>query len=440
MSLPVFIFSDFKSKRLNFTLKLIFEQLLGVNFEFTDLTAKANIVFSENQIYPDVINIPICSNLLSNTGIENIDLKYKYTGEKTILFPNYSNQINQLDFDIFSAIFYLVSRYEEYSNFKTDVHNRFPPEESILHKTESFEFPMVNIWINKLKNDLLKKFPYLKFNEPKFRFISTIDIDSTFRYKEKGFLWTISGLIKDLINFKFYDVSDRIKIIANLKPDSFDVYDRINRLHAKYKTEVIFFWLLGNYGKFDKNINWKNSEQRKIIRENSKNNKIGLHPSYKSNFDNQLLKIEKSRLENICDTKIEYSRQHFLMHRFPYTYQNLIKEGIKHDFTLGYTSQYGFRAGIASPFYFYDLHQEIETDLLLYPFCSMDITPMHYYKLSPNQAIEKNCEMLNKVKNVNGAFISLWHNESISGTTRWQGGWDKVYLELIKYAAELQRG
>ena len=95
-------------------------------------------------------------------------------------------------------------------------------------------------------------------------------------------------------------------------------------------------------------------------------------------------------------------------------------------------------AGIASPFYFYDLEKDEATNLLLYPFCSMDITPLHYYQLTPDQAIEKNRELLKKVKNVNGTFISLWHNESLSGRLRWKGGWKKVYEQLIIDAANIK--
>jgi hypothetical protein len=37
------------------------------------------------------------------------------------------------------------------------------------------------------------------------------------------------------------------------------------------------------------------------------------------------------------------------------------------------------------------------------------------------------------VKSVNGEFISIWHNESLSDKGRWQG-WRKVYEEMVKSA------
>ena len=41
--------------------------------------------------------------------------------------------------------------------------------------------------------------------------------------------------------------------------------------------------------------------------------------------------------------------------------------------------------------------------------------------------------IINQVKSVNGTFISLWHNESLSDQKRWKG-WRRVYEEMIKYA------
>ncbi|MFM9945165.1 MAG: polysaccharide deacetylase family protein [Bacteroidia bacterium] len=429
------------SKRSTFVFDLVFKQILGIEYELISNSETANIVYSKTDKNQFSINIPVCSELLSSEGFEPINVPFKNSGAETILFPNENPEPGVWDFDLFAAIFYLVSRYEEYTGFEPDAHKRFPPEASILHQTQSFEFPLVNIWVQKLKIQLLAKWPDLKFNEPAFRFISTIDIDSTFQYREKGFWWSLSGFLKDIFKINFEEVKDRYKTLTGIKKDAFDVYDYLEILHNEFKTEVIYFWLLGNYSPFDKNINWKNAQQAKIIQNLIKSNFIGIHPSYQSNSNPELLATEIIRLKTITNDyqKGLLSRQHFLIHQFPKTYQNLIEQEVNEDYTLGYTSQYGFRAGIASPFYFYDLEKEETTNLLLYPFYSMDITPLHYYKLTPEQAIEKNLELLKRVKEVNGTFISLWHNESLSGQLRWKGGWEKVYWRLVKDSAELMK-
>ena len=73
-------------------------------------------------------------------------------------------------------------------------------------------------------------------------------------------------------------------------------------------------------------------------------------------------------------TRVTKSRQHFLAFELPTTYLKLIQSGILEDYSMGYASHLGFRAGICSPFRFYNLLEEKETDLVVYPFQVMDVT------------------------------------------------------------------
>ena len=90
----------------------------------------------------------------------------------------------------------------------------------------------------------------------------------------------------------------------------------------------------------------------------------------------------------------------------------------------------GFRAGICTPFHFYNLKSERETNLMIYPFQIMDNTLIKYLQLNPDAAIEKINSIVDKIKNVNGLFISLWHNSSLSNTREW-AGWESVYENMI---------
>jgi hypothetical protein len=100
---------------------------------------------------------------------------------------------------------------------------------------------------------------------------------------------------------------------------------------------------------------------------------------------------------------------------------------------MGYAELPGFRASIASPFFFYDLDLEIETSLKIHPFAIMDGTLKDYLKIDPEKASEIIDPLIEKVKSVNGTFISIWHNESFAENERWKG-WRKVYEDLIEKA------
>ena len=70
----------------------------------------------------------------------------------------------------------------------------------------------------------------------------------------------------------------------------------------------------------------------------------------------------------------------------------------------------GFRASVASPFFWYDLEKEEQTDLLLHPFCYMEANSFYEQKVSSQEALEEMLHYLNEVKKVNGTLITLWHN------------------------------
>lgn len=98
---------------------------------------------------------------------------------------------------------------------------------------------------------------------------------------------------------------------------------------------------------------------------------------------------------------------------------------------MGYASLPGFRAGTCTPFPFYDLTSEKETSLRIFPFQVMDGTLNQYMKLSPDEALEECKKLIDEVKKVNGTFISLWHNESLSEMREWKQ-WRNVYYKLLE--------
>ena len=105
--------------------------------------------------------------------------------------------------------------------------------------------------------------------------------------------------------------------------------------------------------------------------------------------------------------------------------------GIKEDYSMGYASYPGFRAGTSSPFNFYDLAAEYETDLVIFPFAVMDVTLRQYLSLTPQEALDRIKNILQQVKQVEGTFLSLWHNESLSGQGIWKG-WREVFEGMIE--------
>lgn len=411
---------------------LVFNELLGVDYLLTYKSDSEDITinYSRNLQVKGIQIEPV--GLLNETQLngkwhENIEITL---WEKLPILFQTSGSI---PFDLFSAVFYCVSRYEEYLPFEPDIHNRFTAEKSFLFKHSLLDKPIVNQWINSLMNVILAKNPSVLFNPRQFEYISTIDVDQAWKFKHKGFFRNVAGTFRDFVRGKWENLKHRWPTLLGLIPDTFYNFDWQKELHSPYQTKVKYFILLGDFGGFDKNISYKNRAFQKLIKSlyTAPNTQVGIHPSYKSNTQNKQVKEEIKRLKDIANKEVSISRQHFLMHKMPFTYQNLLELGIKEDHTMGYSTHLGFRAGIAAPFYFFDLSKNAATDLKLYPFCAMDITPLHYMNQTPEEALNTLTALMNEVKSVNGLFISLWHNESFSETERWKG-WRKVYERLVE--------
>ena len=102
---------------------------------------------------------------------------------------------------------------------------------------------------------------------------------------------------------------------------------------------------------------------------------------------------------------------------------------------MGYPSQTGFRAGICTPFYFYDLEKDSVTNLKIIPFQVMDVTLLDYMKLTPEKASKEIDRLMAEVKNVGGTFASIWHNETINDLGLWKG-FSEVYEKMNKTGFE----
>ena len=432
------IYSPKRSRRVRYVFRLIFHDLLKVDYHITtdiDEFQSSDIpkfIYGEKAFSDDLFFNS--SGLLFDRGVDNIDLESFDHNGINAFFPVYNNQ-SALPFDVFSAIFYLVSRYEEYQPFVRDGHGRFTANLSRSVELGILDKPVVNIWALEIKKIILDKYPKFQFTERKYKFRPTYDIDTAFAYTQKGLVRTTGRYLVDLKDLNWFDFSQRTQVLFGRKHDPYDTFDLQIEYQKKYNLRPIYFILFARYGRFDKNVNIRNKTFRFLIKRLGDYAIIGIHPSYNSIEHPEYLSFETGKLSEVINQEVFRSRQHFLRLVLPDTYRNLIEHDITDDYSMGYAALPGFRAGICSTYNFYDLDTEEETKLRIHPFAVMDGTLNDYMGLTPTDAIEQIRKLILEVKKVNGTFISLWHNESLSNQKRWTG-WRKVYEELLEMAVE----
>ena len=434
----ILIYCPEENPRVQWTFDLVFTQLLGTEYRLT--TFQEELAHTEgarlNYSFKPINGIPLieASGLLFEPDIRDQSPKLiagdDWAGLPAI-FPYAVNQ-SVVPFDIFSAIFYFVSRYEEYLPFEPDEHHRFRSTESLAFHLGILDKPVVNLWVMEFRKVLESLYgDALTFKEPEYGFIPTIDIDNAWAYAHKGLRRTIGGLWRDRMNMEARNF--RFQVLRDNQPDPYNTYGLINRFHQEAGVSATWFFLVASYGRFDKSISYHNTHFQHLIRKTADESPVGLHPSYASNSAPSLISEEAERLGAITGQPVTRSRQHYLRIHLPDTYRTLSHLGILEDYSMGFADCAGFRAGIASPFRFFDLEENKITSLTVFPFQVMDTCLMNYMKLNPGQAVEKITELVKQVKKVKGTFISLWHNESLSEWKEWKG-WSEVYRQLLAVA------
>jgi hypothetical protein len=433
--LKILIFSQKSSSRSSYVFKLLFEELLGCSFQITNdihefyAYAGPKCSYGKRAIAEELFFY--ASDLLFEQGIHFQETNESIEGRLAMLFPAKTKAA--MPFDVFAAAFYLVSRYEEYLPHFKDQHGRFKANQSVLFKLGVLNEPVVNLWAQQLLELFEDKFGKISRQKRAFKFIPSIDIDNAYAYKHKGFIRAIAGCVSDLLALNPKHALYRLNVIFGLQKDPYDTYDYLLELIDRYPYKTLFFFLLGDFSKYDRNVPHQNRYMQELIKFLDDAGEAGIHPSYASHRSTENLKKEIARLSSILHREIHISRQHFLKFSLPETYQRLIECEIADDYSMGYAELPGFRAGIASSFNFYDLDLETETHLRIHPISIMDGTLKDYMNLEPEEASEVIRMQLNKVKAVNGTFIAVWHNESFAENKRWKG-WRNVYETMLNQA------
>lgn len=427
------IYSHSIQPRLKYILKFFAEQISGEEWQITtskeDFTASTDVKINYSTEPIDTICLHVMPHtLLSEKNVRPQEISCSEIDGVKVFFQNNS----ETGFDIFSAAFYLLSRYEEYLPHEKDKYGRFSHENSLAFKEAFLKQPLVDIWIERFKFMIAQKFPRYQFKQKAFTFLPTYDIDMAWSYLHKGVLRNSFNLTKDLLALNFSALKERLNVLRGKEKDLFYTFDWLADLHKQYKLDPLYFFLVAEkLSEKDKNISPHHPAMQKLIADISGKYQTGLHPSWRSSSDETILKSEKKILESIIKKPVVASRQHYLKLSIPMTYRKLIAADIEADYTMGYSADNGFRASAASPFKWYDLEKDEETGLTIYPFCFMDVTSAFYKKQTPQETSFELQTFYNEVKKVNGLFSMLWHNSSFTNKNEFEG-WQEMYKSFLK--------
>ena len=426
------------TNRLGYTLNVVFNHLLHAEYSITT-DAQYYLQYGDAKISygPERLDDSLfikSHSLLFETTIEEQEPRPECRDGQWILFPVYGRDLD-LDFDPLAAVFYMVSRYEEYLPHFEDAHGRFMANESLAFQKGFLDQPVVDQWARMIKTKIAERYPRYELPHQNYLFEQTVDIDAAWRYLHKGIYRNTLGFVRDLFARRdFAEVVRRYRVLIHRDPDPFDTFDYIlSSRQGMPNVHLYFFALLADYGPYDKPASYLNRYMRELVQHLDDYAKMGIHPSYHTIEQPHLVDKEMKRLESIIHRPIIRSRFHFLRFRLPLSYRIIRRAGITDDYSMGYADAVGFRAGISVPYPFYDLERDHENELLIHPFCVMDTTLKKYLGMTPEEGLAQYKRLIDSVRAVDGTFCCVIHNQNLTELDGWSG-WREVYEQMIDYA------
>ena len=411
-------------------MKHIFIRILGIDVSFTTTVedfikhSGPKITYSKTPLQNEFF---IRSNsLLFEQGISDVDIIMNDWDGLPCFFE--AGERSNIPFDIFSASFYLISRYEEYLPHVKDELGRFPVKESLAYQHKFLQRPLVDLWAKKFLGVLKERFPDIEQKKRKYQFTSIVNVTSSHCFAHRGFLRTLGGVILDLSKFKLLRLAKRVVVWVRPSKDPYDNFSYLVNLHKEIRCKTMFFFQFADYSRHDKNVSIFKNKFRYLIKSVADYSRVSLSASDKSSLSNEILKDEKDKLAELLNRPVTYARMRYNRINIPKTYQDLVATEFTDDFTMGYTHQIGFRAGTCTPFYFYDINLEVQQPIRIHPFAVCDYAFLKHKK--QEQVFVEVDAVFREIKEVNGEFNIVFSNELLGSSNSLQ--WLELYKAILK--------
>jgi hypothetical protein len=336
--------------------------------------------------------------------------------------------------DPFAGAFYLLARCEEWAPRVLDAHGRLPSAEHFVVRHGMEQLPVIDHWVMRLAKVLRKRHPGLPAPQARYRHVLSVDVDNGLMVRGRPSWKQAGALMRAVLQGKVGEAALRMQVLLGRRNDPFDRYADLVELARTGKVDrLIAFLLMRGEGAHDHAADPRHPMMNERIKQMNGAFDIGLHPSYRSSEDPQVFREDRALLEQITGHPVRISRQHFLRWQVPGSLRLLEASRLIEDHTLGFSDRPGFRCGTCTPFPWYDLEQERETDLMLWPFAVMDSTLHDRMGLGPEEAMRTMCAVSDSVRAVNGTFVSVWHDRFLSGYGMWKG-WPEAMQQVVEHA------
>ncbi|SHI85255.1 hypothetical protein SAMN02745146_1700 [Hymenobacter daecheongensis DSM 21074] len=364
----------------------------------------------------------------------------------------------QINADLISAAFYLLSGWQEFYSDERDRHGRFPYSASVQHRYGFVAVPVVNYYFDILKTAVehatgQQLQPRRWAGGAPFATFITHDIDnlrSAWKQPAKAALQR-----RDFIDF------GRQLWRHFTRPDAWDNLALVRETVAAYGAKSTFFFLPEHRKAANgtPNADYRIHRIWPKIAEAIQEAEVGLHAGLGAASHGGKLKEDWLNIPVSCSG----IRFHYLSWEPRITPTLLSMNGFTHDSTLGFAEHFGFRNSYCLPFYpfnfaadsftvnpptiqlyslkpdapvFHTLgpNNSIQTSKFLeIPLNVMDATLHHpnYLRLAPDEILPALTPMFQEIERFGGVCTMLWHNDHFDPANTTTG--PRQFAELMRY-------
>ena len=433
------IYTDKYTNRLKYVADHIFKRILGQSVNIVNkvedlptLSACPLIVYSETLKVKGALHI-VPNGLLFKKGVREYDITMNtWDGVKTF----FATKGGDIPFDIFSASFYLLSRYEEYLPIKENFDSKgcFISEKSLAYKEGFLETPLVDVWALKLEEKLNSLFPnYTSSIDRRFRFLPIISVNTPYRYRTYSILGNLLRLGKKVVERDWSELKKQLRVLLRIDQDPYCNVEKIVELHNRNSLRPLFAFRISNKKWYKRPVYFAYSTYKKVL---CRNYQIALCISGVASNSVSQLKLEQKILSRIFRTRIVIGTSSLSEYVVPKFYRNLSNSKIKEDFSMSYPDRIGFRASTCTPFRVYDLNREeyYRIDVHSVPFTVWSVKRMG---LNKEEIVKAATSMAKTVKSLKGEFIIASHNDNFVDSSMLKG-WASTYEYVIRYVSLLE--
>jgi peptidoglycan/xylan/chitin deacetylase (PgdA/CDA1 family) len=343
-------------------------------------------------------------------------------------FEMTSSQTAHLKLDVFGSCFFILSRYEELVAPKRDRYGRFPSVGSISRRQRFLQEPVVDHYIEVFWAAMQAVWPEMTRRQRQGTVSVSCDVDEPYERWITDRRWLAVGITGALAARRSFPAArNRIENYHRSRKGDYSrdknwTFDWYMEVCEKLGRSATFFFFGRKTGtRFDAVYELRErriSELMRII--SQRGHKIGLHGSYFSYKDANLLQQERENLEVVCGdlgipTPITAARQHYLRFEVEATPLCLEAAGIKSDSSGGYADFAGFRYGTARSFQMWSFSQQRPLAVRQHPLVVMECSIIDLMGLGYSEDAYNTAETLKKKSlRFGGDFTLLWHNSHLT--------------------------